>query len=177
MRQPRIYPISFSVSISRVWRVYRGLKTCFSSRGVVSAPQNPNCSFAMPPHFVFSLQQERQSNEVNYSLDVKKRLLVKKKKKKTKGCNFINGRTPPCYRLGIRYSIPFPRISRKTRNFYFTDEGWNIPFENALPPSYRRVNETQLLKGNFVTTGRNKFLLKTRMKRNLSFHNQILNYE
>lgn len=85
MRQPRIYPISFSVSISRVWRVYRGLKTCFSSRGVVSAPQSPNCSFAMPPHFVFSLQQERQSNEVNYSLDVKKRLLVKKKKKKNKG--------------------------------------------------------------------------------------------
>lgn len=48
----------------------------------MSAPQSPNCSFAMPPHFVFSLQQERQSNEVNYSLDVKKRLLVKKKKKK-----------------------------------------------------------------------------------------------
>lgn len=57
MRQPRIYPISFSVSTSRVWRVYRGLKICFSSRGVVSAPQSPNCSFAMPPHFVFSLQQ------------------------------------------------------------------------------------------------------------------------
>lgn len=59
MRQPRIYPISFSVSTSRVWRVYRGLKICFSSRGVVSAPQSPNCSFAMPPHFVFSLQQEK----------------------------------------------------------------------------------------------------------------------
>lgn len=62
---------------------------------------------------------------INYFLDIKERLLVKENKEKR---DATSSTVALHLVIDLGYdSIPFPRFSRKTRNFYFTDEGWNIP--------------------------------------------------
>lgn len=55
----QIYPISFSASISRVWRVYRVPKIYFFSPKAASSLPNPNYLSAKQHHFVFLLQQKK----------------------------------------------------------------------------------------------------------------------
>lgn len=62
VKRPRIYPISFSASISKVWRVYRGPKICFFFPRAAFSRPSPNCSSAKQRHFAFSLQQKKTTS-------------------------------------------------------------------------------------------------------------------
>lgn len=62
MKRPRIYPISFSASISKVWRVYRGPRICFFFPRAAFSRPSPNCSSAKQRHFAFSLQQKKTTS-------------------------------------------------------------------------------------------------------------------
>lgn len=62
VKRPRIYPISFSASISKVWRVYRGPRICFFFPRAAFSRPSPNCSSAKQRHFAFSLQQKETTS-------------------------------------------------------------------------------------------------------------------
>lgn len=133
----------------------------FLSRGGVRAPDPKLFVRNAAPFCFFAATRE---TEVNYSLDVKKRLLVKKKKK-TKGCNFINGRTTTVLSTWDTMFYSVSKIFQENEEFLLYRRGMKHPLRKRVttfvPASH---NETRSLKGNFVTLGRNKFLLKTRTK-------------